>query len=127
MAFPLLHTLFLLSILLLSCPLASHASVDATNQFSLRPHSDETGMGMSVYDVDIEDEEIDFDNLSVSGRRSLLWRSMRYYISYGALSANRIPCPPRSGRSYYTQNCWRARGPVHPYTRGCSTITRCRR
>ncbi|XP_010547519.1 PREDICTED: protein RALF-like 34 [Tarenaya hassleriana] len=60
-------------------------------------------------------------------RRSLFWRRRRYYISYGALSANRIPCPPRSGRSYYTHNCYRARGPVHPYSRGCSMITRCRR
>ncbi|KAH9711908.1 protein RALF-like 34 [Citrus sinensis] len=61
------------------------------------------------------------------GRRSLFWQRMKYYISYGALSANRIPCPPRSGRSYYTPNCYKARGPVHPYTRGCSVITRCRR
>ncbi|KAH6785135.1 hypothetical protein C2S51_037590 [Perilla frutescens var. frutescens] len=64
-------------------------------------------------------------------RRSLYWHSVappkRYYISYGALSANRVPCPPRSGRSYYTHNCFKARGPVHPYTRGCSAITRCRR
>ncbi|KAK8481837.1 hypothetical protein V6N13_024227 [Hibiscus sabdariffa] len=60
-------------------------------------------------------------------RRSLFWKRMRYYISYGALSANRIPCPPRSGRSYYTHNCFQAHGPVHPYTRGCSRITRCRR
>ncbi|KAL1564801.1 Protein RALF-like 34 [Salvia divinorum] len=60
-------------------------------------------------------------------RRSLYWHAKRYYISYGALSANRVPCPPRSGRSYYTHNCFRARGPVHPYTRGCSAITRCRR
>ncbi|XP_010558588.1 PREDICTED: protein RALF-like 34 [Tarenaya hassleriana] len=60
-------------------------------------------------------------------RRSLFWQRKRYYISYGALSANRIPCPPRSGRSYYTHNCYRARGPVHPYSRGCSMITRCRR
>ncbi|KAJ7952846.1 Rapid ALkalinization Factor [Quillaja saponaria] len=55
-------------------------------------------------------------------RRSLFWRRT-YYISYGALSANRIPCPARSGRSYYTHNCFKARGPVHPYTRGCSVIT----
>ncbi|KAF8101473.1 hypothetical protein N665_0205s0066 [Sinapis alba] len=67
-----------------------------------------------------EDAEVD--------RRSLYWRQRkRYYISYGALSANRVPCPPRSGRSYYTHNCFRARGPVHPYTRGCSSITRCRK
>ncbi|KAK4791259.1 hypothetical protein SAY86_031672 [Trapa natans] len=74
---------------------------------------------------DDADEESDGD---ASVRRSLYWRApMRYYISYGALSANRIPCPPRSGRSYYTHNCFKARGPVHPYSRGCSAITRCRR
>ncbi|KAJ0085203.1 hypothetical protein Patl1_08927 [Pistacia atlantica] len=49
------------------------------------------------------------------------------YDAYGALSANRIPCAPRSGRSYYTHNCHRARGPANPYTRGCSAITHCRR
>lgn len=61
-------------------------------------------------------------------RRSLFWNRFKHiYISYGALSSNRIPCPPRSGRSYYTHNCYFATGPVHPYVRGCSTITRCRR
>ncbi|GLJ12127.1 hypothetical protein SUGI_0184890 [Cryptomeria japonica] len=60
----------------------------------------------------------------VQGR---LLRRVRYYISYGALAANRVPCSPRSGRSYYTRNCHRARGPVNPYHRGCSAITRCRR
>lgn len=85
---------------------------------------------MSLYDADQFDaggDEVDPDGVAI-GRRSLFWRSiMRYYISYGALSANRIPCPARSGRSYYTHNCYHARGPVHPYTRGCSRITRCRR
>ncbi|KAB1220212.1 Protein RALF-like 34 [Morella rubra] len=64
---------------------------------------------------------------SVLDRRFLWGEAMHYYISYGALSANRVPCPPRSGRSYYTHNCFGARGPVRPYTRGCSTITHCRR
>ncbi|CAA7396936.1 unnamed protein product [Spirodela intermedia] len=59
-------------------------------------------------------------------RRALFWRMVHYYISYGALSANRVPCPPRSGRSYYTHNCYRARSHVNPYSRGCSAITRCR-
>ncbi|XP_004511922.1 protein RALF-like 34 [Cicer arietinum] len=75
---------------------------------------------MSLYD----EEDMDGGDLS---RRSLFWSRVKYYISYGALSANRIPCPPRSGRSYYTHNCYKARGPVHPYSRGCSVITRCRR
>ncbi|KAJ1419134.1 Rapid ALkalinization Factor [Sesbania bispinosa] len=81
---------------------------------------------MSLYnEIDDEDGEEDIEN--GFSRRSLFWRRMKYYISYGALSANRIPCPPRSGRSYYTHNCFKARGPVHPYSRGCSAITRCRR
>ncbi|KAL6504628.1 hypothetical protein OROHE_023386 [Orobanche hederae] len=75
-----------------------------------------------------EEEDKDEDGLP---RRSLYWKApgprRYYYISYGALSANRVPCPPRSGRSYYTHNCFKARGSVHPYTRSCSAITRCRR
>ncbi|XP_074290406.1 protein RALF-like 22 [Silene latifolia] len=70
------------------------------------------------------DTHFDFDE--GGDRRSLYWKRS-YYISYGALSANRVPCPPRSGRSYYTHDCYFARGPVHPYSRGCSSITRCRR
>ncbi|XP_052200949.1 protein RALF-like 34 [Diospyros lotus] len=72
---------------------------------------------------DIGSIEEDLDGIE---RRSLYWRG-HYYISYGALSANRIPCPARSGRSYYTHNCFHATGPVRPYSRGCSAITRCRR
>ncbi|XP_057794149.1 protein RALF-like 34 [Salvia miltiorrhiza] len=71
--------------------------------------------------------ELEEESEEEGERRSLYWHAKKYYISYGALSANRVPCPPRSGRSYYTHNCFRARGPVHPYTRGCSAITRCRR
>lgn len=56
-----------------------------------------------------------------------LLRRIHYYISYAALSANRVPCPPRSGRSYYTRNCYRATGPVRPYHRPCTAITRCLR
>ncbi|ESQ31191.1 hypothetical protein EUTSA_v10005130mg [Eutrema salsugineum] len=74
-------------------------------------------------DGDVKEE----DDVGGADRRSLYWQRRKYYISYGALSANRVPCPPRSGRSYYTHNCFRARGPVHPYRRGCSSITRCRR
>ncbi|KAF7851778.1 hypothetical protein BT93_L2636 [Corymbia citriodora subsp. variegata] len=69
-----------------------------------------------------EEEEVEGE----VGRQSLFWRTIvRYYISYGALSANRVLCLPRLGRSYYTHNCLKARGPVHPYSRGCSSITRC--
>ncbi|KAG6554003.1 hypothetical protein Mapa_004920 [Marchantia paleacea] len=54
-------------------------------------------------------------------------KSSGYYISYSALSASRVSCPPRSGRSYYTRNCNSASGAVRPYSRGCSTISRCAR
>lgn len=83
-----------------------------------------------MYSFGGEDDEVGEDDGDGEdgrmSRRSLYWRLTHYYISYGALSANRIPCPPRSGRSYYTHNCYRARGPVHPYHRGCSRITMCR-
>uniref|UniRef100_A0A6N2K903 Uncharacterized protein n=1 Tax=Salix viminalis TaxID=40686 RepID=A0A6N2K903_SALVM len=51
--------------------------------------------------LDSEDEEYG----GGSQRRSLYGGAKHYYISYGALSANRVPCPARSGRSYYTHDC----------------------
>ncbi|KAK8618438.1 hypothetical protein V6N13_132430 [Hibiscus sabdariffa] len=47
----------------------------------------------------------------------------RKAISYKALEKNAIICN-QPGRSY--NDCHRG-GPVNPYTRGCSIITRCRR
>ncbi|KAK9220149.1 hypothetical protein WN943_008797 [Citrus x changshan-huyou] len=82
---------------------------------------------ISAYDDDDDDEEERQDEDGGIARRSLYRRGKHYYISYGALSANRVPCPARSGRSYYTHNCYKARGHANPYTRGCSTITHCRR
>ncbi|KAD6795864.1 hypothetical protein E3N88_06760 [Mikania micrantha] len=118
-------------LLLLSFTRADVAVVDPATEISLHLSGDELDWrtsSMSFYDgvdeIGIEDDE---DTSTGAGRRSLFWKRMRYYISYGALAANRVPCPPRSGRSYYTHDCWRARGPARPYTRGCSTITRCRR
>ncbi|KAJ6852889.1 protein RALF-like 34 [Iris pallida] len=126
-------------------------SIPATAEAHLEDGASGLGMGMSMADsiypsnsyhpfggeedmisdddgIDGEDDGGEGDESSRSGRRGLLWRHRRrYYISYGALSANRIPCPPRSGRSYYSHNCYRASGPVRPYSRGCSVITRCRR
>ncbi|OMP01988.1 Rapid ALkalinization Factor [Corchorus olitorius] len=106
------------------------AQVDETRLKLMMSDALEWPLSMSLYseegDGDIDEEEEE-EKESGYSRRSLFWKRMKYYISYGALSANRIPCPPRSGRSYYTQNCFKAHGPVHPYTRGCSKITRCRR
>ncbi|XP_024520341.1 protein RALF-like 22 [Selaginella moellendorffii] len=59
--------------------------------------------------------------------RRLLQQRQKQYISYGSLQADRVPCPPGSGRSYYTNNCNRATGAANPTQRGCSTITRCQR
>ncbi|KAL1354681.1 hypothetical protein HN51_006740 [Arachis hypogaea] len=122
------------SFLLLCLALSPNAlAVAQIEETSLNLMSDAlewpTATMSSLYDADVE-EEIEDEEVEGgrgNGRRSLFWRRMKYYISYGALSANRIPCPPRSGRSYYTHNCFKARGPAHPYTRGCSIITRCRR
>ncbi|KAL2645507.1 hypothetical protein R1flu_013094 [Riccia fluitans] len=50
-----------------------------------------------------------------------------FFISYGALTADRVVCPQQSGRSYYTANCASATGPARPYERTCSTISRCAR
>jgi len=69
---------------------------------------------------------VDKENENEVGHGRLLSR-IRYYISYGALAANRVPCPPRSGRSYYTRNCYTATGPVRPYHRSCTVISRCYR
>ncbi|XP_043721675.1 protein RALF-like 33 [Telopea speciosissima] len=44
------------------------------------------------------------------------------YISYAALKRNSVPCSKR-GASYY--NC-KSGAQANPYSRGCSTITRCR-
>ncbi|GFY86065.1 ralf-like 34 [Actinidia rufa] len=104
-----------------------HAQIDHAS-LQLMTEALEWPSTMSIQDefsVIDDDGDLDLSNTE-SDRRSLYWRTRRYYISYGALSANRIPCPARSGRSYYTHNCYTASGPVHPYTRGCSTITRCR-
>ncbi|KAF8038836.1 hypothetical protein BT93_B1398 [Corymbia citriodora subsp. variegata] len=64
-----------------------------------------------------EEEEFAMD--SESSRRIL---ASSRYISYGALQRNSVPCS-RRGASYY--NC-RPGASSNPYSRGCSTITRCR-
>ncbi|XP_024544312.1 rapid alkalinization factor 23-like [Selaginella moellendorffii] len=52
--------------------------------------------------------------------------SRQTYISYGSLTADRVPCPPMSGNSYYNPRCNRG-GAANPYKRGCSIIAHCRR
>uniref|UniRef100_A0A5B6YZL6 Rapid ALkalinization Factor n=1 Tax=Davidia involucrata TaxID=16924 RepID=A0A5B6YZL6_DAVIN len=138
MAFSSLHAPLFLSMLVIIyvsccnfCSVKAH-QIDSYTSLQLMNEALEWPYTMSIpNDEDLELEEIESTGGGggVDHRRSLYWSTTarQYYISYGALSANRIPCPPRSGRSYYTHNCYTATGPVHPYTRGCSTITRCRR
>ncbi|GAA0173374.1 hypothetical protein LIER_27002 [Lithospermum erythrorhizon] len=114
-----------LALIFLMCNILGQSQAEESGMSMMSDALDFPG-SMSLYDeADLGEEHKEIDGGST--RRSLFWYHSRYYISYGALSANRIPCPPRSGRSYYTHNCYKATGPAHPYTRGCSAITRCRR
>lgn len=113
-------------------PLVEAAQIDSDSDsgFKLTVGALQWPATASTYngiELELDEDQEEGIESKIMDRRSLYWRSMPYYISYGALSANRIPCPARSGRSYYTHNCYRSSGPAHPYTRGCSAITRCRR
>lgn len=68
-----------------------------------------------------------YDEIESSSVMRRMLANSPFFISYGSLSADRIPCPAGSGRSYYTNNCAAATGPARPYTRGCSAITLCAR
>ncbi|XP_010524533.1 PREDICTED: rapid alkalinization factor 23-like [Tarenaya hassleriana] len=80
------------------------------------------GDGDLLYGGEISDasEEMEMEMESETSRRIL---ATRRYISYGALRRGSVPCS-RRGASYY--NCRRG-AQANPYSRGCSTITRCRR
>ncbi|KAL1569901.1 hypothetical protein AAHA92_01318 [Salvia divinorum] len=75
------------------------------------------GHGLVEDAIDM-DEEMMME--SESARRQL---GRAGYISYGALSRNKIPCNKR-GRSYY--NC-RNHQQANPYNRSCTRATRCAR
>ncbi|KAK4381390.1 protein RALF-like 34 [Sesamum angolense] len=46
--------------------------------------------------VEEQEQQVEEEDEEGLPRRSLYWKSpaRKYYISYGALSANRVPCPP---------------------------------
>ncbi|XP_033147642.1 protein RALF-like 22 [Brassica rapa] len=77
-----------------------------------------SGCEGSIAECIAEEEEMEFD--SDISRRIL---AQKKYVSYGAMRKNSVPCS-RRGASYY--NCQRG-AQANPYSRGCSTITRCRR
>ncbi|GAV81012.1 RALF domain-containing protein [Cephalotus follicularis] len=122
-----LFTLSLLMMFITSGP-RTEAQVDGTS-LKLMTDGLEWPLSMtSLYNNEEDEDIIEDEQEGEFRRRSLFWHRLYYsYISYGALAANRIPCPPRSGRSYYTHNCFKALAPRYPYTRGCSRISRCRR
>ncbi|XP_010546717.1 PREDICTED: protein RALF-like 22 [Tarenaya hassleriana] len=84
----------------------------------VRAGSSLSGCRGSIAECLAEEEELELD--SEISRRIL---ATNKYISYGALQRNSVPCS-RRGASYY--NCRRG-AQANPYSRGCSTITRCRR
>ncbi|KAH7291700.1 hypothetical protein KP509_29G029300 [Ceratopteris richardii] len=106
--------LFLCFLLLVTTTLALTTNFDI--DFASRSSSGKCNGSLGQCDLDSEfllDSEV--------SRRILAGTSG--YISYGALSANRVPCST-AGRSYY--NC-RGSGAINPYTRGCGRITKCAR
>ncbi|CAN8311045.1 unnamed protein product [Cochlearia groenlandica] len=68
--------------------------------------------------IGTEEEEEEMD--SEINRRIL---ATTKYISYQSLKRNSVPCS-RRGASYY--NCQNG-AQANPYSRGCSSISRCRR
>lgn len=105
--------------------------VSSTSSISSKPTSTVGRSSSSVSSHQVSSTGVERQRLATlsSGaplRRRLL-QSSNPYIGYGALTGNNVPCPPQSGRSYYTSNCQSATGPVNPYSRGCSTIARCAR
>ncbi|XP_074313604.1 rapid alkalinization factor-like [Silene latifolia] len=64
----------------------------------------------------------ELDELDSETHRRILATQTKY-VSYGALNKNRVPCSKR-GASYY--NC-KPGAQANPYSRGCTTISRCSR
>ncbi|URE15759.1 Rapid ALkalinization Factor (RALF) [Musa troglodytarum] len=90
---------------------------DAAGLWASAPTCD----GLAGECVDEDDEP----DMEPEDARRFLYRAhgRQRFISYGALSRDRVPCN-RRGHSYY--NCRRS-GRANPYRRGCSVITRCAR
>ncbi|KAF3634499.1 rapid alkalinization factor [Capsicum chacoense] len=117
-----LSIFFVVMTVLVSSPAAEASGVHQLGYFPLTVSSSSSpicdGSIGECLAEEGSDEEFSVD--SESTRRMLAYR--RRYISYGALSRNRVPCS-RRGASYY--NC-RPGAQANPYRRGCSAITRCR-
>jgi hypothetical protein len=84
------------------------------------------GWGLGIGVGSAGESMVQQEEMLIRGR---MLASSTYYIGYGALTANRSPCPATAaGRSYYTPNCASSSGSVvKPYSRGCTAIARCSR
>lgn len=118
-----ISSIFLIVIVSLSSPAVGHSMepAAASGYFPMTLSSSSPICDGSIGACLAEEDSDEFGMESESTRRMLAYR--RRYISYGALSRNRVPCS-RRGASYY--NC-RPGAQANPYRRGCSAITRCRR
>ncbi|XP_062108635.1 protein RALF-like 33 [Humulus lupulus] len=101
--------------------LASSSAIDFSGSHQLSWISSRSACTGTIAECLIAgDDDLEMEMDSESNRRIL---ATSRYISYGALRRNTVPCS-RRGASYY--NC-RPGAQANPYSRGCSSITRCRR
>ncbi|KAM0870943.1 hypothetical protein ACQ4PT_039708 [Festuca glaucescens] len=101
---------------LLIAAAASYHELDPARWATDQDHDGGAVMPVSACTVEDQEEGCEGD---AATRRQLAGNS---YIGYDALRRNAVPCSYR-GASYY--NC-RPGAQANPYSRGCSSITRCR-
>jgi hypothetical protein len=104
------------SAVLLVAAATPHHELDPAKWATDQDHDGGTVMRVSACTVEDQEEGCEGD---AATRRQLAGNS---YIGYDALRRNAVPCSYR-GASYY--NC-RPGAQANPYSRGCSSITRCR-
>lgn len=96
---------------------AGYGSSDMANTAEFASGLQDVDSLRSLYHEDAADEFLDEPTRRMLGTQT--------YISYGALTANRAPCPSgTAGSSYYS--C-ATTGTVSPYVRPCTQITKCAR
>ncbi|XAR58456.1 hypothetical protein NMG60_11013851 [Bertholletia excelsa] len=110
------HRILIISSLVFAAVIVSATAGGDHHRWGLAPKTD--GCQGSLADC-MAGGDGEFDMDSEINRRVL---ATTKYISYGALQSNTVPCSQR-GASYY--NC-QPGAQANPYSRGCSTITRCR-
>uniref|UniRef100_A0A7N0R7U2 Uncharacterized protein n=1 Tax=Kalanchoe fedtschenkoi TaxID=63787 RepID=A0A7N0R7U2_KALFE len=105
--------LVLLSIALTSLVSAAHATANGSSYDAITWTTHASTSSSCAWEDEFEMESAESSRRMLAGSQ---------YISYGALNRNKVPCNQR-GASYY--NCQQG-AQANPYSRGCSTISRCR-